>query len=83
MGHYWYDYLDRKYPTRTIYSILNKVLYDQILAAPAFNLVFIFGIHFLEKQNLQEIIDAIKSKFLTIYTVIIINFSFFFNTKLN
>jgi protein Mpv17 len=74
MGHYWYDYLDRKYPTRTIHSILRKVLYDQILAAPAFNIVFIFGIHFLETQNLEEIINAIKSKFLTIYTVNIIDY---------
>jgi protein Mpv17 len=74
MGHYWYDFLDRKYPTRTIYSILHKVLYDQILAAPVFNIVFIFGIHFLETKNLQEIIDAVKSKFLIIYTVNIINY---------
>lgn len=71
-GHYWYLYLDKKYPLKNTKSIFRKMLYDQLLAAPVYNVLFITAIHTLDGKHLRQICQTFKEKFITIYAVIIL-----------
>ncbi|CAF0742345.1 unnamed protein product [Brachionus calyciflorus] len=66
-GHYWYLFLDKKYPFKTGKSILSKILCDQLIAAPIFNVLFITAIHTLDGKHLRQIYETFKEKFFTIY----------------
>ena len=68
-GHYWYNYLDRRFKTRTTKDVLMKILYDQAIGAPIFNVLFIYGTHTLDGKHISLITEIFKEKFLTIYAV--------------
>jgi hypothetical protein len=68
-GHYWYSFLDRKFAARTPLNILKKVFCDQLIAAPIFNILFIFALHTLDGKHIMQVYEIFKEKFLLIYTV--------------
>jgi protein Mpv17 len=68
-GHYWYLFLERKFTHRSSANILKKMLCDQLIAAPIFNILFISVIHTLDGKHIRQIAEIFKDKFLTIYAV--------------
>lgn len=67
LGHYWYEYLDSKYPCRSRVSVLKKVFLDHAIASPILNLLFIVVTHTLDGKYLTETWQVIKEKFFKIY----------------
>lgn len=66
--HKWYSFLDKIFPTKTGKIILCKVLLDQILAAPAMNLMSIAGCFDYTGKSVGDAVQFVKDKFMTIYT---------------
>nr|CAD7609347.1 unnamed protein product [Timema genevievae] len=67
--HIFYKVLDGCIPRRDFRSISMKILIDQLVASPMCLLIFFFGMGYLELRNYQCIVDEMKEKFITIYTV--------------
>ena len=81
--HYWYLYLDKFLPGRSLRTVNKKILADQLIAAPFFAITFIYGAGLLEGNSLSKKIiileiyftnisqgscwSEFKSKFPTIY----------------
>jgi len=65
--HYFYTILDKFLPGRSGRTIMKKVLLDQIIAAPFFALLFIYGADLLEGRSLSHCWAEFKDKFPQIY----------------
>ncbi|CAN8067733.1 unnamed protein product [Agarophyton chilense] len=61
--HYWFSTLDRLYTNK--YSVLCKLLTDQLLFAPFFNSAFMIGVGTLEGHSFKEVTETVKSKLWT------------------
>ncbi len=68
-GHYWYQYLDKMFPKKTGMNIVRKVIFDQLVAAPTFNLMSIGGYLMFDGKSFLDIKKAVEEKFLVIYSV--------------
>lgn len=58
--HYWYGLLDILFSGK--FSVLAKLLSDQIFFAPFFNGAFIAGVGTLEGQSSSDVSEAVKTK---------------------
>jgi len=68
--HYiFYKYLDNYFPGRSKTTIGKKILIDQLVACPMFNLQFFLGMAFLEGKNWDECWKEFVKKFPTVYLV--------------
>ena len=67
--HYWYGMLDRRFPSRSMLTILKKVFFDQLVCSPLCNVLFIFSFHTLDGKHMRQVLDIFKEKFLLIYAV--------------
>lgn len=52
--HYWYQYLDKKFPERTLKIVLKKVAIDQLVCSPLYITVFFATTCALEKTTFEE-----------------------------
>ena len=53
--HYWYHFLDRRLPGRTIKIVMKKLLVDQILFSPFLIVVFFGTVGLLENSRYSQI----------------------------
>ncbi|KAK9502449.1 hypothetical protein O3M35_011228 [Rhynocoris fuscipes] len=60
--HHWYNFLDRRFPQRTLKIVIKKVLYDQIIFSPINIAVFFLTIGMLEGLNSKEIFKEFCAK---------------------
>ena len=67
--HYWYLWLDKVLPKRTVWTVLIKIAADQFLAAPFFAITFFFGMGILEDKRLSECWREFVKKFPAVYLV--------------
>jgi len=67
MAHVWYGILDRMYKVTTAKVVVKKIIWDQIIASPAFSFTFITGMCLLEGQELRSSLREFVHKFPTIY----------------
>jgi len=67
--HYWYKFLDTKFPTNAFRHVLYKAGIDQVFCAPVFNLGFFFGMGLLEGKKPSQINETLKSEFIAGYAV--------------
>ncbi|KAI0562220.1 hypothetical protein FGB62_64g150 [Gracilaria domingensis] len=58
--HYWFSTLDKLYTNK--YSVISKLITDQLLFAPFFNSAFMMGVGTLEGHSLKEVSDTVKTK---------------------
>ncbi|CAG0896276.1 unnamed protein product [Cyprideis torosa] len=65
--HYWYVWLDRALPGRSLRTIGLKIVADEIVAAPLFAYLFFMGMGFLEGKTLQKCWSEFKLKFPAVY----------------
>lgn len=79
-GHFWYTTLDKVYHAHTTMNVVRKVVCDQLVAAPIFNVMTIVGTLVLDGKSLRDSLITLKEKFLGVYLVILI---FFPKKKLN
>ena len=67
--HYWYIYLDKLLPKKTLRTVCVKILADQIIAAPFFAITFLIGMGILEDKRLSECWSEFIKKFPVVYMV--------------
>lgn len=65
----FYKYLDKFYPAVTLKSSSIKVLLDQLIACPFFNIQYLLGMSYLEGKTWPEIWTEFKKKFPTVVVV--------------
>ena len=64
--HYWYLYLDKFLPGRSLRTVNKKILADQLIAAPFFAITFIYGAGLLEGNSLSKKIIILEKYFTNI-----------------
>ena len=67
--HYWYIYLDKWLPQKSLRTVCLKILADQFIAAPFFAITFLFGMGILEDKRLSECWSEFTKKFPVVYMV--------------
>lgn len=65
--HYWYRFIDRRLPGRTINIVMKKVFWDQLVCSPVVIATFFLTLGLLERSNKDEIVNEIKSKAWKLY----------------
>jgi len=68
-GHFWYKFLDTKFPLTTWKHTAIKVSLDQLCFSPPFYTSFFAIMPLLEGHGVSNSIENIKQKFLTTYLV--------------
>lgn len=66
--HYWYKFIDRRLPGRSIGLVLKKVLWDQVIGSPINISVLFVTLGLLERRKMSEIGQEMKDKFVRLYT---------------
>lgn len=69
LNYYWYSFLDRIHPSKTMLAITKKILLDQLFGATVFTIIFILVINYLENMRFNESIRELIAKFPYIYLV--------------
>lgn len=65
--HYWYQFIDKRLPGRTLRIVMKKVFWDQIICSPIVISTFFLTLGLLENTNRHEIIEEIKHKAWKLY----------------
>lgn len=65
--HYWYKFLDRRLPGRTVSIVMKKVFWDQMICSPIVISTFFLTLGVLEKSTKEEIVREIKDKAWKLY----------------
>ena len=60
IGHYFYGFLDSKFPKTDAQTVAIKVLIDQVLWAPIFTFIFFTWIELLQGHSIKQLGDKIK-----------------------
>ncbi|XP_055586639.1 mpv17-like protein 2 [Uranotaenia lowii] len=66
--HHWYNFMDRRFPGRTVQTVLKKVLIDQTVASPINILIFFITLGFLRSASVDEAYREMSEKFVRLYT---------------
>lgn len=66
--HFFYKYLDKYLPLKSMKSIAYKICLDQAVISPTCIIIFLGGIGYLERKPRDDIIAEIREKFLIIYS---------------
>lgn len=69
LNYYWYFYLDKAFPGRTVQTIAKKILLDQMIGATLYTFLFIVVVCLLEGKSMGASLDEFRQKFLYIYLV--------------
>ena len=65
--HYFYVYLDRYIPGRTISCAVKKIFFDQTVISPFVDSTFLYGISIMESQTPAQAWRGLQDKFLKVY----------------
>ena len=60
--HYWYNFLDKKIPGKTIGIVTRKIIYDQLLFSPILIVACLGVAGLIEASSRQKILTDIKEK---------------------
>ncbi|XP_067641878.1 mpv17-like protein 2 [Eurosta solidaginis] len=65
--HYWYMFLDRRMPGRTIGIVMKKIVLDQFICSPLYISAFFMTMGALEKKSIEETWQEMKEKAWKLY----------------
>lgn len=65
--HYWYLFLDKWLPGKTVKIVLKKVIVDQLICSPIYISLFLLTTTLLENKSWEEMKEETKSKGATLY----------------
>lgn len=67
--HYFYAWMDRILPGKSMNAISKKILLDQCVMSPVCIATLFYTMGVLEGKHIQSSTDELKSKFVEIYMV--------------
>ncbi|CAD5112321.1 DgyrCDS1546 [Dimorphilus gyrociliatus] len=67
LNHYWYTNLDKFFPGRNLGPIVKKIIMDETIGSVMFTSIFFIGAGLLAGHTLNDAVDELKSKFITVY----------------
>ena len=67
--YYFYKFMDHYFPGRSTMTITKKIVIDQIVGCPLFNLQFFMGMSLMEGKDIRESWAEFIAKFPIVYTV--------------
>ncbi|CAH1778744.1 unnamed protein product [Owenia fusiformis] len=67
MCHYWYRFLDRVIPGRTIKAVSKKIFWDQLIFSPVNISTFFIVVGIIEGQSLKSLYQELKCKGPTLF----------------
>ncbi|PRD21761.1 UNVERIFIED_CONTAM: PXMP2/4 family protein 4 [Trichonephila clavipes] len=67
-GHYWYQFLDRKFPGTTVRHVAKKLLLEMAIGPPVF-FGFFLAIGYLEGKPVKSSVEEFKKNALVICAV--------------
>lgn len=76
LGHFWYTFLDSKFPGKAVKTVLKKLLLEMAVGPPIFG-GFFLGIGYLEGKPVKDSLEEFKKNFWIICAVS--NFTHIFN----
>lgn len=59
--HYWYSYLDRKFPGSALRAVVKKLAMEMMMAVP-YNVILLCGMCLLKSYSLTKIKEEAKNK---------------------
>lgn len=65
--HYWYRYIDKRIPGKSLSVVLRKVLWDQVICSPIVISTFFLTLGILEASSKEQILREIKEKAMRLY----------------
>lgn len=65
--HYWYLFLDKRLPGRSMQVVMKKILLDQVICSPLYITAFFVTAGFLKGEAGSEILNEIKAKAWRLY----------------
>ncbi|XP_003388107.1 PREDICTED: mpv17-like protein 2 isoform X1 [Amphimedon queenslandica] len=65
--HYWFKFLDKRYPGRGVVSVFKKVTLDEVINGPACVIVFFLGMNKMSGMNWTDSYNDMKKKFWPVY----------------
>lgn len=68
LGHFWYTFLDSRFPGQSVKSVSKKLLSEMAIGPPVF-FCFFLGIGFLERKPVQQSIEEFKKNFFLVCAV--------------
>jgi len=68
-NHWWYCWLDRVLPGKSMSTVCKKIVADQLIASPLGSGSFFLGVGLLEGRTVPQCWDEYKSKFAMVYLV--------------
>jgi protein Mpv17 len=69
LHHYFYDWIGKLFKGRSVKSVTNKIIMDQIFMSPICITWFFIGMGLMEGKNLYECGHELREKFVEVYTV--------------
>ena len=67
--HFFYGWMDKKFPVNSLRYVSYKIFLDQLIASPACMWIFFVGVALLEKRGYDSGWAEMKKKFLFCYAV--------------
>lgn len=65
--HYWYLFLDRRLPGRSMQVVMKKILLDQVICSPLYITAFFITAGLLKGESGPQILEEIKAKAWRLY----------------
>nr|CAH0110802.1 unnamed protein product [Daphnia galeata] len=65
--HFWYNWLDKRFPGKAFKIIAKKLMVDQMCFSPFLIAVFFGTVGILENMSTEEVLEEIKSKAWRLY----------------
>lgn len=65
--HYWYRFLDQRYPGRALKTVLKKVLIDQMVLSPCYITVFFATTSYMEEHSWEDFKKELLQKWWRLY----------------
>lgn len=69
LQHWFYLYLDKILPKKTVGSVLKKILLDQFVMSPVCIVSLFYIVGLMEHKSVQDCNIEIKKKFIDIYVI--------------
>lgn len=66
-SHYWYIFLERKLPQKSLPSVAKKIFLDQLIGTPLNIMTLLVTLHILHRKNYEEFKSDVRNRVWRLY----------------